>query len=438
MLSPFHAVTRTGLGRRGTAPRRGRRRRWVRGRPGPPLAPARAARRSRPTGHAALPAFVLVLLAYELLLGLTVPPNNGDALGYHLPKAAAWAQHGALLDPGRPDRPDERVPAVRGAGDPLPPRRDGRGRAHRSSAVRGDSRSSSRSTARRAGSALRRALGGGARSCSRPSRCSRSRRRPPRTTSWPPRSPRGRLPAPWRGRLEPALGGVAVGIGLGAKLTDRARVAGARSGWRSRRAAAAAAGPAGGAVGFVAIGIWGYVLNAAHTGHVLGVGTGSSRTARRPRYPGSVANGFYLLYGLMDVSVLSNRLIDWLAIAAFSSRVGVAVWAFRRRGLGARFRRRRGCGSVPRAAARDRRRAALIAFVADGWASRSAAPDGVLPGQRRTSADLHAHLERGLLGVRAVGIASLLSRRARGSGRRAAAGRPRHLALALPCRSSSC
>ena len=40
--------------------------------------------------------FVLVLLGYELVLALAVPPNNGDALGYHLPKAAAWAQQHAI------------------------------------------------------------------------------------------------------------------------------------------------------------------------------------------------------------------------------------------------------------------------------------------------------------------------------------------------------
>ena len=35
-------------------------------------------------------------LGYELLLALTVPPNNWDSLQYHLPRVAAWAQHGGI------------------------------------------------------------------------------------------------------------------------------------------------------------------------------------------------------------------------------------------------------------------------------------------------------------------------------------------------------
>src|SRR5581483_302230 len=57
----------------------------------------------------AFAGFVVVLLAYELVLAVTVPPNNGDALGYHLPKAAAWAQHGGVY--WIPDAPTVRINA---------------------------------------------------------------------------------------------------------------------------------------------------------------------------------------------------------------------------------------------------------------------------------------------------------------------------------------
>ena len=40
-------------------------------------------------------------------------------------------------------------------------------------------------------------------------------------------------------------------------------------------------------------------------------------------------NGLYLLYGLMDLSVLSNDLIEWLAVAGLLAAAGVAVWALR-------------------------------------------------------------------------------------------------------------
>ena len=67
-----------------------------------------------------------------------------------------------------------------------------------------------------------------------------------------------------------------------------------------RRSFVAAA--AGGIVGFVAIGMWGYVLNLADTGHVLGAGTGGVEDRASPSVSGKRRNVFYLLYGLMDLS----------------------------------------------------------------------------------------------------------------------------------------
>ena len=41
------------------------------------------------------------------MLALTVPPNNTDALAYHMARAAAWAQHGGLY--WIPNAPTDRM-----------------------------------------------------------------------------------------------------------------------------------------------------------------------------------------------------------------------------------------------------------------------------------------------------------------------------------------
>ena len=47
------------------------------------------------------------LLAYELVLAVTVPPNNWDSLTYHLARAAAWKQHGGYF--WIPNAPTDRL-----------------------------------------------------------------------------------------------------------------------------------------------------------------------------------------------------------------------------------------------------------------------------------------------------------------------------------------
>src|SRR5262249_40188422 len=64
------------------------------GRPLPALARARAALgtlRSDPL-TLAFAALVAAGVAYELVLALTVPPNNWDSLTYHLARVAGWRQ----------------------------------------------------------------------------------------------------------------------------------------------------------------------------------------------------------------------------------------------------------------------------------------------------------------------------------------------------------
>ena len=71
---------------------------WHRlGRPRPPLPRVAVgpAIRAHPI-VAGLAAVVLVGLCYELFVVLATAPNNGDAMTYHLSRAAAWLQHGGL------------------------------------------------------------------------------------------------------------------------------------------------------------------------------------------------------------------------------------------------------------------------------------------------------------------------------------------------------
>ena len=382
VLSPLHGVTRAGLGVAeavllvaavGAW--------WARGRPGAAAAGARAAAAAvgRDPVLLAFLAFVLVLLAYELVLALAVPPNNGDALGYHLPKAAAWAQAACdPLDRRRADRADERVPAARRAAAPVPPRRDGRRSADRPAAVPRPARDPRRRVRRGAAARVRRpALVGRRRSCSRRSRCSRWRRRRHRTTSSRPRSRSSRrASSSAAGSLEAGLAGGAAGLAVGVKLTTLLvapvllwlalaarpprRPGGARRhGRRLRRDRH---------VGLRA-------QRRPHGPHPRGrhargreprvavVPAAASRTASTSRY------------GMIDVSVLWKGLIDALAVAAVAA--GGAAWAWarrhRRRRRGAR-RRRRSRRPVPRAAARARRGGGRSRSSPTAGASRSAAP----------------------------------------------------------------
>jgi hypothetical protein len=52
-------------------------------------------------------AAIGVLLAYELVLALTVPPNNWDSLTYHLARVAAWYHHGGIY--WVPNAPTDRI-----------------------------------------------------------------------------------------------------------------------------------------------------------------------------------------------------------------------------------------------------------------------------------------------------------------------------------------
>jgi Glycosyltransferase family 87 len=333
-LSPFRAVTRPGLGAAeavllGCAAAFW----WLRGRPGPPLGLARTAARAvvsdLPT--AAFLAFVLVLLGYELLLGLTVPQNNTDALAYHLARAAAWAQHGGVY--WIPDAPTIRMDAFQPFAEQqllflLVAVHGGRLVAVPQYLAELAILVAVYGSARRLGFAARPAA------CAAFLLATFSLFALEATTAQNdivaasfPAAAVCLLLGP--GRIEPLLGGIAAGMGLGVKLTTGLVLPilvwlAVRQGRRPFAAALA-----GGVIGFVVLGMWGYVLNLAETGHVLGARTGTLEDRASPSYPGSVQNGLYLLYGLMDLSVLSNDLIDWLAVAGLLAASGVAVWALR-------------------------------------------------------------------------------------------------------------
>ena len=98
ILSPFHAVTRTGyLGSGAPVALVAAGVWWARGRPRPPLGALRHIRelRSHPV-LLILGVFVTLGLLYELVVGVTTPPNNWDSLWHHLVRVAAWRQYHAV------------------------------------------------------------------------------------------------------------------------------------------------------------------------------------------------------------------------------------------------------------------------------------------------------------------------------------------------------
>ena len=80
--------------------------------PSPATARAAVAALARDPVTVTLAAVVAIALIYELMLVLTVPPNNWDSLTYHLARVAAWVNHhGIYWIPHAPtDRIDEFQP----------------------------------------------------------------------------------------------------------------------------------------------------------------------------------------------------------------------------------------------------------------------------------------------------------------------------------------
>jgi hypothetical protein len=303
---------------------------WVvRGRPAVPLGPARVAfgRLARRPEMLAFVAAILALLGYELLLGVAMPPLNWDSLTYHLPRAAAWAQHhGYFWVPNAPtDRINEFQPLAEqellflfaasggGALTALPQYVAGLAILV---AVYGIARRVGFDILASAGAALLLAT------LSLVGLEAMTAQNDLVAASFPVV---GVCLMLGETRLESGLAGVAVAFGLGTKLTTAlafpivAWVAAARG----RRVLADVA--VGGVIGFVALGMWGFVLNQEHTGHLLGHGGGRVQDTTSPSWPGSGITALYLAYTTMDLSVLSDGLIRRLAVVGVVAAVAVLV-----------------------------------------------------------------------------------------------------------------
>jgi 4-amino-4-deoxy-L-arabinose transferase-like glycosyltransferase len=133
---------------------------------------------------------------------------------------------------------------------------------------------------------------------------------------------------------ELTLAGIALGLALGVKLTTAyavpipvalALLRSRKDGLRVVLAALAT---------FVLLGMWGFVLNLAHTGSLLGHGGGRTEQQAAPSLTGSPATAFRVLHDLLDLSGLDLRLTNLLAV--LSVAFATAAWAVaRRRGASA-------------------------------------------------------------------------------------------------------
>lgn len=307
---------------------------WLRGRPRFPIAGARSAI-VRIVSDPVLALFLVVVilaLAYELVLALTVPPNNWDSLTYHLARAAAWAQHGGVYwIPNAPtDRLNEFQPFAEqqnlfffvatgsGALFALP---QYLAELAILIAVYGTSRRLGFETRAAAGSAFLLAT------FSLVALEATTAQNDLVAASFPAVAVCLLL---GDRRLEVVLAGVAAGIGLGVKLTTV--LVWPILAWlalmRGRRVAAQAV--AGAVTGFVLIGMWGFVLNLAHTGHLLGHGGGRVEDSASPAFPRSLETILHVLYRMFDLSMLSDTLILLLALAGLLCATAVGIFALRR------------------------------------------------------------------------------------------------------------
>ncbi len=307
-LSPLHAVTRTGLGVgealvlsvvAGLW--------WLRGRPVPGVGSARPTLRV----VAVNPVFVVfatvvaVALAYELALVLTVPANNWDSLTYHLARVAAWAQHhGIYWIPHAPTaRLNEFQPVAEqqilflfvathtGALFALP-----------------------QFVAQLAIVAATYAVARHLQFGLVPAACAAlfvatlplvaleaTTSQNDLVAASMPLAATALLLA--GGTAAAVLAGVAIGLGLGVKLTTALvlPILVAISLRKERRRWAIPAALGAGAA-FFAVGMWGFVLNLVHTGHLLGHGGGRVEQTTSPSWPGSLITLTRVAYRLLDLS----------------------------------------------------------------------------------------------------------------------------------------
>ncbi len=274
----------------------------------------------------------LAVLAYELVLALTVPPNNWDALTYHLARAAAWAGHGGIY--WIPNAPTGRLNEFQPLAE--------QGILYLIVATGSGALFALPQYV--AELAILVAVYGSARRLGFPVRAAAfsaflfatftlvaleatTAQNDLVAASLPAAAACLLLGA---GVVEWGAAGAALGFGLGVKLTT-ALVLPVLA-WlallRGRKAAGLAL--AGAAIGFVAVGVWGFALNHAHTGHLLGYGQGRVQDTTSPSWPGSVATAVDVLYMTMDLSAVPDRLIHVLIAVGAVAAVAVAGWSVMR------------------------------------------------------------------------------------------------------------
>jgi hypothetical protein len=342
LLSPFDSVTPAGLTAAEAALAVGAGVCWVsRGRPLPSAAGARAegATILRDPLTAAFLAVAAAGLAYELVLAVTVPPNNWDSLTYHLARVASWRQqHGIHWIPNAPtQRMNEFQPLAEqqilfllvGSGTTalyaLP---QFTAQLAILAAVYGAARLLGyRPLAVARGAALLAMLSLVALEAT-------TAQNDLVAASFPAAAVFFLLAG---GAAETILAGGAFGLGIGVKLTTALTLPVlVWLAWRGGRATAARAA-AGTAIGLLTAGGWGYVLNLADTGRLLGHGQGRTENSASPSFVGTMERFLHLVYRLFDLSVTPNFLIlafGWAgvvvgAVVALRSRslvAGLAVW----------------------------------------------------------------------------------------------------------------
>lgn len=311
---------------------------WRRGKPGLGL------RRALPSVRAIVGdpvcvvflAALAALLIYELVLVLAAPADNWDSLTYHLSRVAAWRQHGGVYR--IPNAPTPRMNEYQ----PLAEQQilylfvaAGTG------ALFGLPQYLAQLAILLAVYGASRRLGFGA----RPAACaaallatfslvvlqSSTAQNDLVAASFPAAALCLLLGG---GLLESSLAGFAVGIGVGAKLTIVLVVPVLLLLAVARGRRRLLAGLGGCAAGFVAIGVWGFAINLANTGHVLGyLGTHiETPPGEQPIHTSAAATSIDVLYETFDLSLFSDHQIRLLWIGAAIAGVAVAVFTLRRGG----------------------------------------------------------------------------------------------------------
>ena len=276
-------------------------------------------------------AVLAVALVYELVLALTVPPNNWDSLTYHLARVAAWHQsHGIHWIANAPTgRLNEFQPLaeqeilflfVASGSTALFALPQYVGELVILLAVYGTARRLGYSAPAAARSAALLAM------LSLVALESTTAQNDLVAASFP-------IVAAFlllgRRRVEDVLAGVAFALGLGVKLTTAlALPVLVLLAWRGGRSTLIRTA-VGTAAGVLAVSAWSFVLNLAHTGHVLGHGQGRVENVASLSLAGTVRRVLHLVYRLVDLGVMPHWLIA--AFAVVGALVGAIAIARTRR-----------------------------------------------------------------------------------------------------------